>query len=105
MAGTTFELELPNEFRKRGIHPRFHAKLLCPHIPNDNHRFPGRALSQMMDAGNKENEWLVDKIISHNGKGSQATFEVRWKSGDTTWMDYPSIRHLTAFDNYFELKP
>ena len=32
----TFGIDLPAELKKRGLHSKFHASLLCLHIPNDD---------------------------------------------------------------------
>src|ERR1700742_4885253 len=39
---STYELELPPELMKRGIHPKFHVSLLRPHVANDVELFPNR---------------------------------------------------------------
>jgi hypothetical protein len=101
---TTFRLDLSKDLKNRGIHDVFHSKLLRPHIPNDDRRFPGRAVQQVTGIGDLGKEWLVEKIISHNGYGSNAVFEVLWQTGDRAWMDYPSIRHLTAMEDYLQLQ-
>ena len=36
-----FGIDLLAELKKRGLYLKFHASLLCLHIPNDNRRFPG----------------------------------------------------------------
>jgi hypothetical protein len=50
-----------------------------------------------------EGEWAVDRILSHTGFGENATFEVRWRAGDTTWLPYNQISHLQALATYLEL--
>jgi hypothetical protein len=30
-------------------------------------------------------------------------FEIEWKSGDVTWMSYPQIKNVPAFNDYLEL--
>ena len=50
-----------------------------------------------------DNEWAVDKIISHAGSGLDAEFEVLWKAGDVTWLPYYQIEHLQALDAYLDL--
>ena len=45
----------------------------------------------------------MDSIQSHAGSAENATFEMKWKSGDITWMPYYQIRHLQALDAYFDL--
>ena len=50
-----------------------------------------------------DNEWAVDRIISHAGSGQEAVFEILWKAGDITWLPYYQIRHLQALDVYLDL--
>jgi hypothetical protein len=52
--------------------------------------------------GEKPSEWAVDRIVSHSGKGRDAVFELLWKSGDITWIQYHEIRHLEALSVYCE---
>ncbi|KAJ3474431.1 hypothetical protein NLI96_g12462 [Meripilus lineatus] len=100
--GATYKLELPQELKARGINDAFHASLLRQHIPNDDRRFPGRLPHQIPGFGEHPKEWIVDRIISHSGKGSDAEFEVQWSTGDITWVPYHDIKHLQAFDEYCE---
>ncbi|CAG7852966.1 Transposon Ty3-I Gag-Pol polyprotein AltName: Full=Gag3-Pol3; AltName: Full=Transposon Ty3-2 TYA-TYB polyprotein; Contains: RecName: Full=Capsid protein; Short=CA; AltName: Full=p24; Contains: RecName: Full=Spacer peptide p3; Contains: RecName: Full=Nucleocapsid protein p11; Short=NC; Contains: RecName: Full=Ty3 protease; Short=PR; AltName: Full=p16; Contains: RecName: Full=Spacer peptide J; Contains: RecName: Full=Reverse transcriptase/ribonuclease H; Short=RT; Short=RT-RH; AltName: Full=p55; Contains: Re len=99
--GASFRLELPAELKQRGIHPVFHASLLRIHIPNDDRKFPGRTLEHVTGFG-KPSEWPVDKIVSHEGKGKRAIFEVLWKSGDKSWELYATIKALAAMERYLE---
>jgi hypothetical protein len=99
---TSYKLELPDELQKRNLVDTFHAKLLRIHSPNDDRRFPGRSFHQITGIGADAKEWLVDKIEDHVGSGTSATCKVRWK--EHAWMDYPSVRHLTALDDYLILK-
>ena len=59
--------------------------------------------TQLGDGPDIEDEWAVDSIQSHAGSAENATFEMKWKSGDITWMPYYQIRHLQALDAYFNL--
>ncbi|QRW02440.1 Pol polyprotein/retrotransposon [Ceratobasidium sp. AG-Ba] len=100
--GASFEIELPKEMKAKGTHPVFHASLLRPHIPSDNRKFPGREYQQVISLGDTPQEWAVDRILSHKGKGRKAIFQLKWKTGDTTWEPYRAIRHLEALDAYCE---
>ena len=101
--GATYQLKLSEELVKRGINPSFHASLLKPHIPNDDRRFPGRLPSQLPGFGGKSDEWIVDSITSHHGRGLNSEFEILWKAGDRTWAPYREVAHLIAMDRYCEL--
>ncbi|KAJ6483227.1 hypothetical protein C8R45DRAFT_751223, partial [Mycena sanguinolenta] len=98
----TFKLDVSPELRKRGIHPAFHSSLLRPHAPNDDRRFPGRTVSQITGIGDITEEWAVDKILGHAGRGRQAIFLVLWKHGDTAWFPYKDVSHLKSLAAYFE---
>jgi hypothetical protein len=52
-------------------------------------------------AGDKD-QWSVEKITKHQGKGNRATFEVLWHGGEITWEPYKAIKHLQAPCQYFE---
>ena len=84
--GATNRLNLGEELLKRGINSSFHASLLKPHVLNDDRRFPGRLPSQIPGFGEKSEEWIVDAIVAHHGKGVNSEFEVQWKAGDRTWL-------------------
>jgi len=101
--GATYQLELSEELLKRGINRSFHASLLKPHVPSDDRRFPGRLPSQIPGFGEKPEEWIVDTIVAHHGKGVRSEFEIQWKAGDRTWAPYREVAHLIAMDRYCEL--
>ena len=98
----SFQLDLPAHLKRRGIHDVFHSSLLRIHIPNDDRLFPGRMDTQLSDDFN-DDEWAVDRILSHHGSRTDATFEILWKSGDVTWLPYYQITHLQALTDYLEL--
>lgn len=77
--------------------------MLKPHVPSDDRWFPGRLPSQLPGFGERLDEWIVDAIISHHGKGVRSKFELRWKAGDHTWAPYREVAHLIAMDCYCEL--
>jgi len=101
--GATYQLGLSEELLKRGINPSFHASLLKPHVPNDDRRFPGRLPSQIPGFGRRPDEWVVDSIVDHQGKGVNSQFLVRWKAGGQTWAPYREVAHLMALGRYCEL--
>ncbi|KIJ60876.1 hypothetical protein HYDPIDRAFT_138640 [Hydnomerulius pinastri MD-312] len=84
----SYLVDLPSRLKQRGIHPVFHSSLLRIHVPNDDRLFPGRLETQVADFGEIEPEWSVDKILSHHGKGVDAIFEIKWSTGDVTWLPY-----------------
>ncbi|QRW18773.1 Transposon Ty3-I Gag-Pol polyprotein [Rhizoctonia solani] len=100
--GATYHVELLEDLRRRGIKAIFHASLLKPHIPYKDRRFPGRNYKQIASLEANDNEWAVEKIVGHCGKGSNAVFEIVWQTGDRTWETYRVVRHLEALKQYFE---
>ena len=99
----SFEMDLPLCLCQQGIHPVFHLSLLWVHMLNDDHLFPGRLENQVADFGESEPEWAIDYIISHCGSGVDANLEVRWMSGDLTWIPYSDVCHLSKVSEYLEL--
>ena len=81
----------------------FHASLLRIHVPNDDWLFPGRLDTQLGNADGTEGEWAIDSIIGHAGLKNDATFEVKWKMGDITWLPHYQVNHLNALQLYFDL--
>src|SRR6202000_3092861 len=101
--GATYQLGLSDELIKRGVNNSFHASLLRPHVPNDDRRFPRRLPIQIPGFREKPEEWIVDRIATHHGKGMGSDFQIVWKAGDRTWATYREVAHLNALDPYCEL--
>ncbi|OAX31663.1 hypothetical protein K503DRAFT_668678, partial [Rhizopogon vinicolor AM-OR11-026] len=99
----SFQINLPNRMKQRGIHDVFHSSYLCIHVPNDDRLFPGRLDNQVVEFEDQEQEWAIDKITSHKGSRSHAVFKVKWRAGDTTWLPYDRVDHLSALQDYFEV--
>ena len=99
---SSFQVELPPHLKRRGVHDVFHSSLLQIHVPNDDRLFPGRMDTQVALTEDDE-EWAVDRIRSHHGSRTDASFEIVWKSGDVTWLPYYQITHLQALTDYLEL--
>ncbi|KAF9443697.1 hypothetical protein P691DRAFT_610098, partial [Macrolepiota fuliginosa MF-IS2] len=98
----SFSLNIPAELKQQGIHPAFHANLLWIHIPNNNRQFPRRQLPQVVGLGQVE-EWSIDRIITHTGKGKDSVFHLQYKTGDRVWLLYYEVSSLEAITQYFEL--
>lgn len=100
----SFRVDLPAHLKKRGVHDVFHASLMRIHVPNDDRLFPGQLDTQFGALDKQaEGEWAVESILSHSGSGTDSVFEIRWKSGDKTWMPYYQVEHLNALPAYLEL--
>ena len=76
--------------------------LLCLHFANDDQQFPGHQYHQLPGFGEQPREWVVDRILSHIGRGADAEFEVQWSTGDVTWVPYCDVKHLQALSEYCE---
>ena len=100
---SSFRIELPANLKRRGVHDVFHSSLLQEHIPNDDQLFPGRLDAHLGNTPETEGEWAVDRILSHAGASTDSVFEIKWKSGDITWLPYYQITHLQALDDYLDL--
>ncbi|KAF9486668.1 hypothetical protein BDN71DRAFT_1405799, partial [Pleurotus eryngii] len=94
-----YQVELPTRLRQCSVHDAFHASLLCVHVPNDDHLFPGRLDNQISE---DEGVWAVNRILSHHGSWMEATFKIEWTSGDVTWLPYHQVSHLQALKTYLE---
>ncbi|KAF8753035.1 transposition, RNA-mediated [Rhizoctonia solani] len=101
--GTTYRVILPPELMRRGIRPTFHASLLKPYIPDEDRRFPRHDYSRFISLEGDEDEWAVEKITNHRGRGNRAMFEVLWYGGEITWEPIKAIRHLVVFRQYLEI--
>ena len=59
--------------------------------------------TQLGSTPETEGEWAVDRILSHTGSKTDSFFEIKWKSGDVTWLPYYQITHLQALTDYLDL--
>ncbi len=101
-ANSSFRLELPSNLKSRGIHDVFHVSLLRIHVPNDDRLFLGELITKLALQMTTRGEWAVDQIIGHSGSRTDALFQVKWKSGDVTWLPYEKTDHLDALSEYFD---
>ena len=99
----SFEMDLLLRLCQWGIHPVFHLSLLWVHVLNNDHLFPGWLENQVADFRKFKPEWAINHIISHCGSGADANLEVRWTSGDLTWVPYSDVCHLSKVSEYLEL--
>ena len=99
----SFRLDLPSHLKKQGVHDVFHVSLLREHIPNDNRLFPGQMDTQVGNTPETEGKWVVDRLISHSGSGANSLFEVKWTSGNITWLPYYQITYLQVLSKYLDL--
>ena len=101
-SNNSYQIELPTELRKRGIHDVFHASLLRTHQPNDDRLFPDRSLSRILADDEERREWEVEKVLAHAGSKENAIFQIRWKTGEISWLPYHQVAHLVAIADYLE---
>lgn len=101
---SVYTLDLPEDLKRRGIHPTFHVSLLRRHEPNDDSMFPHRETRVLYDIGVPENtEWLVDEILAHEWVGRKIRFLVKWNQGEAGWEPRETCDELEALDSYLAL--
>jgi len=71
-----YQLDLSEELIRQGINCSFHVSLLKPHVPSDNRQLPGRLPSQLPGFGGKTDEWIIEAITIHYGKGFRSEFGI-----------------------------
>ena len=71
-----FKLELPLEMKNHNIHSVFYTLLLRIHVFNNNRLFLKKEVGQVTGLSNKNQEWTVDSIETHTGKGRTTLFKV-----------------------------
>ena len=101
-SNNSYQIELPHELKKRGIHDVFHASLLRIHQPNDDRLFPDRSLARLLANDEERREWEVERVLAHAGSKDNAVFQVRWKTGEISWLPYHQVAHLVAIADYLE---
>ena len=55
-----------------------------------------------LDGPEVEEEWAVEEVLSHHGSKGDIIFELKWKSGDITWLPSHDIAHLQVLKNYLD---
>jgi hypothetical protein len=77
---------------------------LHPFEKNDDKIFPKRKVRAYYDFSDaKDEEWLVDDILTHHWEGNKVSFLVQWNLRDITWEPYNKCKELVALDRYLEL--
>ena len=95
---------LPEELKRRQIHPCFHVSLLRPHHLNNDTLFSNRHTPEAYNFGApNDTEWYVEEITAHRWVGRNIQFEVKWSLGDTTWEPLANCNDLAALDSYLSL--
>ena len=99
-----YTIELPEELKRRNIHPTFHASLLKPHEANDDLLFPNRETHRHYDYGMPEDiEWQVEEIVGHRWNSDRLQYLIHWTAGEHTWEPSESCDELQALDDYLAL--
>jgi len=98
----SFQVSLPADLKRRGIHDVFHASLLRIHRSNDDRLFPARSEAHVFGSDENAQEWMVDRITAHAGSRHDAVFGLKGSSGDITWLPYHQIAHLRVMQEYLE---
>jgi len=68
--------------------------------------FPNRAQPEPYDfRAPDDQEWFVDKILSHRWtRNGQLELEVWWSLSNTTWEGLENCKCLEALERYLELQ-
>ena len=98
---STYRVDLPTCLCAQNLHDRFHCSKLHPYHMNDDILFPYQKAHVSYDFDNPDNqEWLVDKIITHKWDDHNISFQVQWNLGNTTCEPLTSCEDLQALDDY-----
>ncbi|KAI0337598.1 hypothetical protein BDW22DRAFT_1307418, partial [Trametopsis cervina] len=102
---SNYQIDLPEDLKRRRIHNMFHINRLRRHEANDNQLFPHRETQVHYDLGNHQaKEYLVDEIVDHFKDGRTLKFKVRWNLGDVTWEPLEHVNAAQALDDYLALQ-
>jgi hypothetical protein len=47
---------------------------------------------------------MVEEILFHHGMQGDTIFEIKWKTGNITWLPSHEVSHLRAFKNYLDVQ-
>jgi hypothetical protein len=100
----SYRVDLPRHLKRQSVHDSFHVSLLRIHLPNDDRLFPGWLDTQLGNQDTPDGEWAVERIERYVGSKADAKFQVKWKSGDVTWIPYYQVQHLDALEAYLKLQ-
>ena len=101
---STYTLDIPEDLRRRRVHPTFNVSLLKRHEPNNDLLFPAREVKRFYDFGMPlDQEWQVDEIVGHRWEEGELQFLVHWTAGEHTWEAVSVCEELQAMDEYLQL--
>ena len=88
---STYKLKLPPHWK---IHPRFNEKLLTPFVPP---AFPNQELllPPPPDLIEDEEEYEIEAIVAHRGKGKRRQYLVKWMGYSSAENEWKPERELT----------
>ena len=90
LSDLVYKLKLPNQWR---IHNTFHALLLTPFIQTEEH---GPSFSHPPpDIVEGEEEYEIEAILRHKGKGKRKQYFVRWKGyedSENMWLQEQELK-------------
>ena len=101
LSNLVYKLQLPKQWR---LHPVFHASLLSPFTATPEHgpSFP----EPPPDIVEGEEEYEIEAILAHRGKGQRQQYLVQWKgypSSENQWLPDKELRR-NALDLLNEYK-
>ena len=90
LSDLVYKLKLPNQWK---IHNTFHASLLTPFIQTEEH---GPSFSHPPpDIVEGEEEYEIEAILRHKGKGKRKQYFVRWKGyedSENMWLQEQELK-------------
>ena len=101
---SNYKLELLPKVDFESIHSNFHARVLRPFTANDPTQFPAREPPRPPPVVPEDNQWTVDRIIDHKGRGRTRKFLVKWEGfpeSDNEWIVENDVEK-SLVDEYFE---
>ena len=101
---SNYQLELLPKVDFESIHSNFHAKMLRPFTPNDPAQFLAREPPRPPPIVPEDNQWIVDRIVDHKGRGRSRKFLVHWEGypeSDNEWVAERDVEK-SLVDEYFE---
>jgi len=78
--------------------------MLQPFTPNGSAQFPAREPPRPPPVVPEDNQWIVDRIIDHKGRGRAQKFLVSWEGfpeSDNEWVAEKDVQK-SLVEEYFE---
>jgi hypothetical protein len=104
ISDVVYKLNLPNTLQ---VHPVFHVTKLIP-FKSDAKLHPLETPPDSIITSDGYEEFVVEDILKHKGKGSSLKYLVKWRGyaqHHNTWEPLDSVKDLQALDSYIANNP